>query len=51
MWMPAPCGPWTLGDMEELKKKHTGTARVKGLPDASITNLSILIKANNEAKL
>ena len=39
-----------FGDMEELKK-NTGTARVKGLPDASITNPSILIKANNEAKL
>ncbi len=40
-----------FGDMEELKKKYPGTARVKGLPDASITNPSILIKANNEAKL
>lgn len=38
-----------FGDIEELRKKHGGTDRVKGLPDPSITRPALAITPNAQA--
>ncbi len=38
-----------FGDIAELRRKHGGTDRVKGLPDPSLTRPSLTVTPNAEA--
>lgn len=40
-----------FGNIEELRKKYGNNANIKGLPDSSITNPSIVIKPTKEAQI